>query len=186
MIAVVVDVARVNVLISYTVVVTSRRTVAVVPGAITVFSTIAPGTVAGETVIGTYTVPVMMLRWAIGDAVTVTVVALAPVAKTMLALLSGERLRMLGLAAGAQTSMRRWRGIASSVGAGRLHTRSATRQVGVTVVVEVKSIVVERSTSLVMVSLWVTVWAQGVLVVTRVTGGAVRVLQLEIVVVCWM
>ena len=54
------------------------------------------------------------------------------------------------------------------------------------VVVEVKSMVVERSTSLVMVSLWVRVRAQGVFVVKRVTGGAVRVLQLEIVVVCWM
>lgn len=133
--------------------------------------------------------PVIILRWTIGDAVTVTVLALAPVAKTMLALLSAARLRMLGLpeaGAGAQTSMRRWRGIASSVGAGRLQTRSATRQVGVMVVVEVKSMVVERSTSLVMVSLWVRVRAQGVFVVKRVTGGAVRVLQLEIVVVCWM
>jgi hypothetical protein len=46
--------------------------------------------------------------------------------------------------------------------------------------------VVEFSTSLVMVSSWVRVWSQGVLVVTRVTGGAVRVLQLEMVVVCWM
>lgn len=132
--------------------------------------------------------PVMILRWAIGDAVTVTVtvLALAAVAKTMFALVSRALLRMLGLAADAQMSMRRWMGIASSVGTGRLHTRSETRQVGVTVVVEVKSIVVEFSTSLVIASFRVRVWSQGVLVVTRVTGGAVRVLQLDIVVVCWI
>jgi len=65
-----------------------------------------------------------------------------------------------------------------------VHTRSETRQVGVTVIVEMASIVVVLSTVWVVVLFWTAVELHIVRVVTRVTGGAVTVLQLDTVVLC--
>lgn len=86
---------------------------------------------------------------------TVIVVAL-PVVKTVVTLWSGSLLRILDLPAPAQSCIRWWRfrlagSVKLPVAKRRLHTGSGMRQVGVTVTVEMESIVVERLRVSVMV-----------------------------------
>lgn len=125
------------------------------PGAVTVLTTSPPDTVCGGAVTGIVIVIGMLEGRAVGAVVTVMVVAL-PDAKTVVTLWSRSLLSMLGLPASAQSCMRRWRfrlagSVKLPVGKRRLHTGSGMRQVGVTVTVEMESIVVERLRVSVMV-----------------------------------